>query len=181
VAAPSGRIRKRRTTRRGRNPDARFSAKRSRGAGDRHDRGVADAIVRPASRGRMNAIARAHLAKVQRFEAMIGEYVGAGQRRCLSSCTAALILAMRVLGIGVGDEVLVPAMTFVASANADEHAGATPVLIDSVPGTGLIDLDAAEAAITSEPALPVAVAEPAGTTTSNFPSGPVVAVAALRP
>jgi hypothetical protein len=78
LALPSGRIRKRRTTRRGRNPDARFSAKRSRGAGDRHDRGVADAIVRPASRGRINAIARAHLAKVQRFEAMIGEYVGAG-------------------------------------------------------------------------------------------------------
>jgi dTDP-4-amino-4,6-dideoxygalactose transaminase len=74
--------------------------------------------------------------------------VGAGQRRCLSSCTAALILAMRVLGIGVGDEVLVPAMTFVASANAIEHAGARPVLIDAVPGTGLIDLDAAEATIT---------------------------------
>ena len=55
---------------------------------------------------------------------------------------------MDVLGIGEGDEVLVPAMTFVASANAVEHAGATPVLVDSDPGTGLIDLDAAEAAIT---------------------------------
>ena len=56
---------------------------------------------------------------------------------------------MEVLGIGAGDEVLVPAMTFVASANAVEHAGATPVLVDSEPGTGLIDLDAAEAAITA--------------------------------
>jgi dTDP-4-amino-4,6-dideoxygalactose transaminase len=55
---------------------------------------------------------------------------------------------MQVAGIGAGDEVLVPAMTFVASANAVEHAGATPVLIDSVPGTGLIDFDSAEAAIT---------------------------------
>ena len=55
---------------------------------------------------------------------------------------------MQVLGVGPGDEVLVPAMTFVASANAVEHAGATPVLVDCVPGTGLIDLDAAEAAIT---------------------------------
>jgi dTDP-4-amino-4,6-dideoxygalactose transaminase len=54
-----------------------------------------------------------------------------------------------VLGIGRGDEVLVPAMTFVASANAIEHAGATPVLIDSEPGTGLLDLDAAAAAIGS--------------------------------
>ena len=66
----------------------------------------------------------------------------------MSSCTAALILSLQVLGIGPGDEVLVPAMTFVASANAVEHAGATPVLVDSEPGTGLIDLDAAEAAIT---------------------------------
>jgi dTDP-4-amino-4,6-dideoxygalactose transaminase len=86
--------------------------------------------------------------KVHRFEAMPSEYVGAPHARCLSSCTAALILSMELLGIGAGDEVLVPAMTFVASANAVEHAGATPVLVDSVPGTGLIDLDAVEAAIT---------------------------------
>jgi dTDP-4-amino-4,6-dideoxygalactose transaminase len=86
--------------------------------------------------------------KVQRFEEMVAEYVGAPHCRCLSSCTAALILSLLVLGIGEGDEVLVPSMTFVASANAVEHAGATPVLIDSVPGSGLIDLDAAERAIT---------------------------------
>ncbi len=86
--------------------------------------------------------------KVQRFESMLSAYLGAPYVRCVSSCTAALILGMRVLGIGPGDEVLVPAMTFVASANAVEHAGATPVLVDSEPGTGLIDLDAAEAAIT---------------------------------
>ena len=86
--------------------------------------------------------------KVQRFEQMLADYVGVGHARCLSSCTAALILSQRVLGIGPGDEVLVPAMTFVASANAIEHAGATPVLIDSEPGTGLIDLDQAREAIT---------------------------------
>jgi dTDP-4-amino-4,6-dideoxygalactose transaminase len=87
--------------------------------------------------------------KVQRFETMLSEYLEVPFARCVSSCTAALILAMQVLGIGPGDEVLVPAMTFVASANAVEHAGATPVLVDSEPGTGLIDLDAAQAAITS--------------------------------
>jgi dTDP-4-amino-4,6-dideoxygalactose transaminase len=87
--------------------------------------------------------------KVQRFEQMLADYVRAPHVRCLSSCTAALILAMEALGIGPGDEVLVPAMTFVASANAVEHAGATPVLVDSVPGTGLIDFDAAAAAITT--------------------------------
>jgi dTDP-4-amino-4,6-dideoxygalactose transaminase len=86
--------------------------------------------------------------KVQQFESNVAEYVGVPFCRCVSSCTAALILALQVLDIGPGDEVLVPTMTFVASANAVEHAGATPVLVDSVPGTGLIDLDAAEAAIT---------------------------------
>ncbi|MBV9607240.1 MAG: DegT/DnrJ/EryC1/StrS family aminotransferase [Solirubrobacterales bacterium] len=86
--------------------------------------------------------------KVQRFERMLAEYVGVRESRCLSSCTAALILSMRALGVGPGDEVLVPAMTFIASANAVEHAGATPVLVDSVPGTGLIDLEQAQAAIT---------------------------------
>jgi dTDP-4-amino-4,6-dideoxygalactose transaminase len=87
--------------------------------------------------------------KVQRFETMLSEYVDVPYCRCVSSCTAALILSMQVLGIGPGDEVIVPAMTFVASANAVEHAGAKPVLVDSEPGTGLIDLNAAEAAITT--------------------------------
>src|SRR5271167_98206 len=86
--------------------------------------------------------------KVQRFETMLSDYVGVPYCRCVSSCTAALILSLQILGIGAGDEVLVPAMTFVASANAVEHAGATPVLVDSEPATGLIDLDAAEAAVT---------------------------------
>jgi len=86
--------------------------------------------------------------KVQRFETMLAEYLNVAFARCVSSCTAALILSMEVMGIGPGDEVLVPAMTFVASANAVEHAGATPVLVDCVPGSALIDLDAAQAAIT---------------------------------
>ena len=86
--------------------------------------------------------------KVARFERMLEDYVGVEHVRCVSSCTAALILGMKVMGIGPGDEVLVPTMTFVASANAIEHVGATPVFVDSAPGTGLIDLDAAEAAIT---------------------------------
>src|SRR5262249_40104376 len=61
--------------------------------------------------------------------------------------TAALLLGLRALGIGSGDEVIVPAMTFVASANTVELTGARPVLVDCEPGTGLIDLEAAEAAI----------------------------------
>lgn len=85
--------------------------------------------------------------KVQRFEHALEEYVGVEHVRCLSSCTAALTLGMKVLGVGPGDEVIVPAMTFVASANAVEHAGATPVFVDSDPGTGLMCLDAVERAI----------------------------------
>jgi dTDP-4-amino-4,6-dideoxygalactose transaminase len=85
--------------------------------------------------------------KVQRFERLLSDYLRVPHARCVSSCTAALMLALRTLEIGPGDEVIVPTMTFVASANAVEHLGATPVFVDSEPGTGLIDLGAAEAAI----------------------------------
>ena len=85
--------------------------------------------------------------KVQRFERALENYVGVPHIRCVASCTAALMLAMKVLDIGAGDEVILPAMTFIASANAIEHAGAKAVLVDSDPVTGLMDLDAAEAAI----------------------------------
>jgi dTDP-4-amino-4,6-dideoxygalactose transaminase len=87
--------------------------------------------------------------KVARFERMLEAYLDVAHVRCVSSCSAALLLGMNVLRIGPGDEVLVPAMTFVASANAVEHTGARPVLIDSEPSTGLMDLEAAEAAITA--------------------------------
>jgi dTDP-4-amino-4,6-dideoxygalactose transaminase len=86
--------------------------------------------------------------KVHKFERMLEDYLGVTHVRCLSSCTAALMLGMKVIGVEPGDEVIVPAMTFVASANAIVHAGATPLFVDSEPETGLIDLDAAEAAIT---------------------------------
>jgi dTDP-4-amino-4,6-dideoxygalactose transaminase len=85
--------------------------------------------------------------KVKRFEHLLESYVGVPHVRCVSSCTAALTLLLHAHEIGPGDEVLVPAMTFVATANAVEDAGATPVFVDGEPGTGLIDLDAAEAAI----------------------------------
>ena len=86
--------------------------------------------------------------KVKRFERALEEQLGAAHVRCVSSCTAALSLGLRVAAVGPGDEVLVPAMTFIATANAVEEVGARPVLVDAEPGTGLIDLDAAEAAIT---------------------------------
>jgi dTDP-4-amino-4,6-dideoxygalactose transaminase len=87
--------------------------------------------------------------KVARFERALGEYVRAPHVRCLSSCTASLYLALKVAGVTSGDEVITPAMTFLATPNAVEHIGATPVLVDVEPGTGLIDLAAAEASVTS--------------------------------
>lgn len=88
--------------------------------------------------------------KVQRFERMLEDYVGVPHVRCVSSCTAGLMLSLRSLGIGRGDEVIVPSMTFVATANAVEQSGARTVLIDSDPDTGLLDLDAAERAINDQ-------------------------------
>jgi dTDP-4-amino-4,6-dideoxygalactose transaminase len=85
--------------------------------------------------------------KVQRFEEQLAQYLAVPYARCVSSCTAALMLGLKVLGIGPGDEVIVPSMTFIASANSVEHLGAKPVFVDSEVGTGLIDLEAAEAAI----------------------------------
>jgi dTDP-4-amino-4,6-dideoxygalactose transaminase len=82
--------------------------------------------------------------KVRAFEQELGHYLGAEHVRCLNSCTAGLMLALRLIGVGAGDEVLVPANTFVACANAVEHTGARPVLVDSEPGTGLVDLEHAE-------------------------------------
>jgi dTDP-4-amino-4,6-dideoxygalactose transaminase len=56
-------------------------------------------------------------------------------------------LALRAAGVGTGDEVIVPANTFIATAEAVVRAGATPVLVDCDPEHLLIDVDAAEAAV----------------------------------
>jgi dTDP-4-amino-4,6-dideoxygalactose transaminase len=68
--------------------------------------------------------------RTARFEQEFASYVGVRHAVAVSSCTAALHLALAAAGIGEGDEVIVPSMTFVASANSVVHAGATPVLCD---------------------------------------------------
>src|SRR5207344_2168208 len=82
--------------------------------------------------------------KLKAFEAALSEYAGGRHVRCMSSATAALELALRVCGIGPGDEVITPAMTFFAAPNMIVKVGATPVFVDVLPGTRNIDLDAAE-------------------------------------
>lgn len=81
---------------------------------------------------------------VQRFQDDVASYVCAAHASVLNSCTAGMMLALRLLDVGPGDEVLLPAITFVACANVIEHAGARPVFVDSLPDTGLIDLAHAE-------------------------------------
>ena len=67
---------------------------------------------------------------VNEFERRLADYVGAPHMVAVSSCTAALHLALVAAGIGPGDEVITTPFTFVATLNAIEHTGATAVLVD---------------------------------------------------
>ncbi|MEP7245513.1 MAG: DegT/DnrJ/EryC1/StrS aminotransferase family protein [Gammaproteobacteria bacterium] len=86
--------------------------------------------------------------QVLEFEAALSRYLGGRPVRALNHATAAMELALRVCGIGPGDEVIVPAMSFVASANVVVRVGARPVFVDVGLDTRNIDLEEAEAAIT---------------------------------
>ena len=96
-------------------------------------------------------------AEVEAFESEFGAYCQAPHCVGVGSGTAALMLALRAAGIGPGDEVVVPAHTFIASALAVSHAGAAPVFCDVDDATGLIDPDAAAAAVGERTAAIVAV------------------------
>src|ERR1051326_813106 len=84
---------------------------------------------------------------VKRFEAQFAEYLGVPHAVAVNSCTAALHLALEAHGVGPGAAVLVPAMTFAATAAVVLHTGARPVLVDCDPVTLCIDPQALEAAI----------------------------------
>lgn len=76
---------------------------------------------------------------VRRFESQFAAFTGQPHAIATSSCTTALQLCLAALGIGAGDEVLVPAFTWIATANAVEHAGATPVFVDIDTATFTLD------------------------------------------
>jgi len=76
---------------------------------------------------------------VNRFEDMLKEFFGAGNIVALSAGTAAVHLALDILGVGKGDEVICQSMTFAASANPIVYLGASPVFVDSEPDTMNID------------------------------------------
>lgn len=88
--------------------------------------------------------------ELERFEKAFAEYQGVKHCIGLNSGTDALILGIRALGIGPGDEVIVPAGTYIASVLGITENGATPVYVDSDPNTLLIDEDKIESAITSK-------------------------------
>ena len=94
---------------------------------------------------------------VERFEADWAAYCGTRHCVGLSNGTAALQLALAALGIRTGDEVILPANTFVATVEAIEAVGATPVYIDVSPSTLLMTAAAVEAAITPRTAAVIAV------------------------
>lgn len=93
------------------------------------------------------------------FESAIRQYVGCRHALAVTSCTTGLEMALRVLGVGAGDEVIVPDYTYPATADVVAIVGATAVIVDVSPETMLIDYDALEAAITdrTKAAIPVSL------------------------
>jgi len=95
--------------------------------------------------------------RVGEFEKAFAAYCGAAHGVAVNSGTAALHAAMRALAVGPGDEVIVPAITFAASANAAVYEGAKPVFCDVEPDTLLIDVEKVAALITDKTKAIVAV------------------------
>ena len=88
--------------------------------------------------------------RVKEFEQAFAQYTDSRHAIAVNSCTAALHLACVALGIGPGDEVIVPAMTFASTANVVIHAGGTPVFADVDRATMCLDPADAAARITSK-------------------------------
>src|SRR5437667_10460572 len=85
--------------------------------------------------------------KVKKFEEAFAEYTGARHAVAVNSWTGGYHVVLRALGVGPGDEVIVPTLTFCAPANMVTHLGARPVLVD-VDANGLAPPAAIERAIT---------------------------------
>ena len=85
--------------------------------------------------------------KTKELERQVAAYCGTERAVCLNSQTACSEMALRVLGVGPGDEVIVPAYTYTASASVVDHVGAKVVLVDCQPDSLEMDYDQVEAAI----------------------------------
>lgn len=87
--------------------------------------------------------------RTKELEREVADFVGTAKAACLNSQSACGEMALRLLGIGEGDEVIVPAYTYTASASVVDHVGATLVLVDVQPDRLEMDYDAVESAITT--------------------------------
>ncbi|HXU25483.1 MAG TPA: DegT/DnrJ/EryC1/StrS family aminotransferase [Tepidiformaceae bacterium] len=87
--------------------------------------------------------------RVQAFEQLLADYTGSRFAVATSNCTTALHLALLAAGVGPGDEVICPSFSFIATANAVLHTGATPVFVDIDPRTYNIDASLIEGVITA--------------------------------
>ena len=95
--------------------------------------------------------------KTKAFEEKLEEFCGAHRIVCLSSATSALELNLRMLGVGVGDEIIVPAYTYTASVSPAVHLGATIKFIDCMKDTFEMDYDKMEEAINENTKAVIAV------------------------
>jgi len=86
--------------------------------------------------------------KTKKFEKEIANYTGAKKAICFNSATAGIELVLRWFGVGPGDEVIIPAYTYCATANVVIHCGANPVMVDTLPGEFNLDPSRVEEAIT---------------------------------
>ena len=86
--------------------------------------------------------------KTKEFEKKIAEYVGTNKAVCLNSATAAMEMALRLIGVGPEDEVIVPAYTYTATASVTQHVGCKVVMVDSQKDNVEMDYDKLAEAIT---------------------------------
>ncbi|MBR5297235.1 MAG: DegT/DnrJ/EryC1/StrS family aminotransferase [Parabacteroides sp.] len=86
--------------------------------------------------------------RTKKLENVISEYVGTEKTVCLNSATAAMEMVLNLLGVGPGDEVIVPAYTYTATASVTQHVGATLVMVDSQKKSVEMDYDQLANAIT---------------------------------
>ena len=86
--------------------------------------------------------------RTKEFEKKIASFCGTSRAVCLNSATACLEMTLRVMGIGPGDEVITTAYTYTATCSCICHTGATPVLVDTLPGSFEMDPEKVAAAVT---------------------------------
>ena len=88
--------------------------------------------------------------RTKQFEKEIARMCGTEYAVCLASATASMEMTLRIMGIGPGDEVITTAYTYTASCSVICHVGATPVLVDTLPGSFEMDPAQVERAVTEK-------------------------------